>query len=83
MSCNVNVCLVVSLAVLVAVVSGAGPPPAEQEVAERKAEHERQAQPHVVRHKDQHQHVGERRLNHVHQSLGRMPTAEHALSEIR
>lgn len=60
--------IVVSLAVLVGVCERPAAP-AEQEVAEREAQHERQAQPHVVRHEHQHQQVGQRALHRVQQRL--------------
>jgi len=53
--------------------------PAEEEVADGAAQDDGQARPHIVRHDDQHQQVGERQLDAVQQRLDKVRTAAHAL----
>lgn len=55
-------------------------PPAEEEVADRQAQHQGQAQPHVVRHEHQHQHVGSGRLQDVQQGLDEVAARQHRIS---
>lgn len=52
-------------------------PPAEQEVAHSGAQHHGNAEPNVVRHKDQHQHKGERHLQDVETGLIEMIQRQH------
>jgi len=43
--------------------------PAEEKVAHAGAENHGQTQPHIVRHEDQHEAVGEEHLDHVQEGL--------------
>lgn len=47
--------------------------PTEEEVTDGKTEHQRQTQPHVVRHEHQHQHVRSDRLNQMQKRLNYVP----------
>lgn len=51
--------------------------PAEAEVAHAQPQHQRQAQPHVVRHEHQHEDVGDGRLDHVQERLHRVRRRPH------
>lgn len=51
--------------------------PAEQEVAAGGADDDRQAQPHVVRHEDQHQQERDGHLDDVQQRLVQVHRREH------
>lgn len=50
--------------------------PSEQEVADHRPEHDRDTQPGVVRHEDQHQHQRERDLHEMQEALVEMQHAE-------
>lgn len=55
--------------------------PAEQEVADHRAEHDSEAEPPVVGHEDQHEHEGERHLHQVEKTLIEMHHREHRRSK--
>lgn len=50
--------------------------PAEQEVADHRSEDDREAEPCVVGHEDQHQHQRQRDLHEVQEALVEMHQAE-------
>lgn len=60
-------------------VDGGRLPPSEQEVADRRSHSDSQAQPHVVRHEDQHQTVAEDYLQEVQNRLEAVVLAHHVL----
>lgn len=51
--------------------------PAEEEVADCCTDHDGDAQPHVIRHEDQHEEVAEDDLHHVQERLEAVHQAEH------
>lgn len=61
-----------------------GLPPAEEEVPQRHAQHQRHAEPHVVSHEHQHEDVGGGRLDDVEQRLDDMRGRQHGVpGEVR
>lgn len=51
--------------------------PAEQKVTDTGAQHNHQAEPDIVCHKDQHEHEGQRHLQHMQQCLQQVIDGQH------